>query len=183
MKYNAALTKAWLELKSVAGDKKFSLLFLADEYEINLEKEKVLSLSADSEAPGHISVLILHFLLRKLKGLPLIKNKWISFKDLAGGLIYYPVFKKRAIDFVVRKYGENPKALFELIGRFDAVKAEFADTSIIIEVFTGVPVLISLWRGDEEFGAEANILFDKSIENIFCTEDVVVLAGVAASMF
>jgi len=36
-------------------------------------------------------------------------------------------------------------------------------------------------RGDEEFGPEANILFDKSITDIFCTEDIVVLSEHAAA--
>jgi hypothetical protein len=38
-----------------------------------------------------------------------------------------------------------------------------------------------MWRPDEEFGPEANLLFDKSITGIFCTEDIVVLAGIIAS--
>jgi hypothetical protein len=38
-----------------------------------------------------------------------------------------------------------------------------------------------LWRGDEEFGPEANLLFDRSITEIFCTEDVVITAEIVAS--
>jgi len=30
-------------------------------------------------------------------------------------------------------------------------------------------------KADEEFGPDANILFDKNISGIFCTEDIVVL--------
>jgi hypothetical protein len=52
---------------------------------------------------------------------------------------------------------------------------------IVLEAFERVPVLISLWRPDEEFEPEANMLFDKSITQVFSTEDIVVLAGLVAS--
>ena len=52
--------------------------------------------------------------------------------------------------------------------------------SIVLEVTEGVPILISLWRADEEFAANANIFFDRSINKIFCTEDIVVLAEMVA---
>lgn len=58
---------------------------------------------------------------------------------------------------------------------------EQGDIGIVLEAFQGVPALITLWRGDEEFGPEVNMLFDKSITQIFCTEDIVVLAGIIAS--
>ena len=41
--------------------------------------------------------------------------------------------------------------------------------------------MILIWRADEEFGPEANMLFDESIKRIFCTEDIVVLAGTVAA--
>jgi len=52
----------------------------------------------------------------------------------------------------------------------------------VVDVFKGVPVLVELWAGDDEFGPEANMLFDKSIRDIFCIEDIVVLGGFVASV-
>ena len=55
-----------------------------------------------------------------------------------------------------------------------------AEFSIVLDVFDSVPILITLWRGDEEFSPEVNIIFDKSIKDIFCTEDIVILAEFVA---
>jgi len=41
--------------------------------------------------------------------------------------------------------------------------------------------LIKLWRQDTEFGPDANMYFDASIKNIFCTEDIVMLAQIVSS--
>jgi hypothetical protein len=40
-----------------------------------------------------------------------------------------------------------------------------------------VPLQLILWEGDNEFPAEANILFDKTIGRILSPEDVAWLAG------
>ena len=115
--------------------------------------------------------------------MPAQTAEWISFKELSSGEQYYPAFRKRAIEPIISKYGDNPGGIFSSIGRLPAVMAGGADAAIVLNVFEGVAVLIKLWRGDEEFGPEANMLFDKSIAEIFCTEDVAVLGGfIAASI-
>ena len=181
MGYDVALGKAWLELESVAGHKSYAVQFLADEYSVNVGNKTVSSLSCNVPAKEFVSILVLHYLVRKIQGLPALTGEWISFKQLEGGQGYYPAFKKRAIDPIARKYGAKPEALLEIIGRFKAKKAQLADVSVVVEVFENVPVLITLAKADEEFGPEANVLFDKSVQGILCTEDVVVLAGFVAS--
>jgi hypothetical protein len=73
--------------------------------------------------------------------------------------------------------------LYSVLDRLPGIRVKEADIGIILDVFAGVPALIELWRADTEFGPEANLLFDKSITGIFCTEDIVVLAeSIAGSL-
>ena len=176
MGYAVALSKAWQELEDHSGNKHIRVRFLADEYTVDLENKRILSSSCNVAAKDWITILILHYLKQKMQGLPLLSSQWLSFRELAGGKEYFPVFKKRVIDVIARKYGCKPDALLGLTERFKAKASQLADVSVVVEVFDGVEVLIALWRGDDEFGPEANILFDESIKNIFCTEDIVVLA-------
>jgi len=180
MEYEAALNKAFLELTKLTKEKNLSLRFLEDNYTIDLEKKQVLSLSCNAPAKVYYSIVILHYLIRKLKGLPGLTEKWISFKELSGGPGYYPTFKKRVIDVIMRKYSAHPDALFDLGERFQAKKAQVADVSVVLDVFEKVPFLITFWRGDDEFGPETNVLFDQSISDILCTEDIVVVSEIIA---
>ncbi len=180
MGYAAALSKAWSGLEGISKEENISVRFLSDEYTVDSGNRRILSLSCNAPVKDYIGILILHYLKRKLRGLPLINGEWISFKQLDGGEGYYPAFKKRVIDPIMRRYGSNPESVLELIERFKAKRIQLADFSIVLDVFDNVPVLITLWRGDEEFGPEANILFDKSIKDIFCTEDIVILAEFVA---
>jgi hypothetical protein len=181
MEYDVAITKAWTELESLTEEKKFSIRFLADEYEIDLDGKKVLSLSCNAPAQAFASILILHYLKERIVGLPPVRGEWVAFQELVGGQGYYPVFKKRVIKRIEKKYGGNPDALNDLTGRFKAKKSDLADVGVIIEAFDDIPVLIQIWRADEEFGPSVDILFDKNIESVFCTEDIVVLSEFVAS--
>lgn len=181
MSYAAAIEKSWGELLSLNPGKNISVKFLADEYTVNIDEKNVLSLSCNAAAKDFTAILILHYLSQKLKGLPRLSQEWVSFKELSGVQGYYPAFRKRSIEPIIRKYGAHPENLLAALERLPAKRISQGDVGIVLEVFDGVPVLVTLWRGDDEFGPEANILFDKSIGRIFCTEDIVVLAGIIAT--
>jgi hypothetical protein len=176
MSYEAALSKAWLEIERLSAEKNFKLKFFSDEYSVDAADRKIMSLSCNIPAKDFVSILLLHYLERKIQGLPELSGEWISFKELESGESYYPAFRKRAIEPVLRKYGSNPEGILRGIAK----KIDQADAAVTMEAFAGVPVMVEIWKGDDEFKAEANILFDRSIANIFCTEDVAVLGGFVA---
>ncbi len=182
MSYDIAINKAWEELAALTKEKNLAVKFLGDEYSVDLEAKKLISLACNVPAKDFTAILILHYLIKKINGLPRLRNEWISFKELSGIEGYAPAFRKRAIEPVIRKYGLNPRALFTALERLPGKKSETGEVSIIVEAFEGVPALVELWAGDEEFGPEANMLFDKGITNIFCTEDTAVLAGLIAEV-
>lgn len=181
MAYEIALKKAWDDLLSLTSEKIFSVKFLADEYAIDLRGKSVVFLACNVPAKDFTAILILHYLIQKIKGLPQLRGEWLTFRELARIEGYYPAFRKRAVEPVIRKYGSSPENIFSVLERLPSKKAGLADASIIIEALEGVPVLIRLLRPDEEFGPDANILFDRSVTEIFCTEDIIVLAGIVAA--
>lgn len=180
MGYEAALEKAWLELERQKVRDRQTVGMLADEYSIDFKKKTVTSLSCNTPAKDFTAIIILHYLSRSFSGLPEIAGEWLTFREFSGIEGYYAAFRKRAVQPILNKYGRNPEGIYEVLERFPGKKVSGADVSIVLEVLEGVPILISLWRADEEFVANANIFFDRSISKIFCTEDIVVLAGMVA---
>lgn len=182
MEYAAALEKAWSELADLTEEKIFSIDFLSDKYKIDLAKRSVFSVSSGVSAKDYTGVIILHYLVKKLKLgiLPEPAGEWISFKQLEGAEGYYPTFKKRVREPILKKYGPDPDGLLKAIELFPAKRIQVGDVGIVLEVFEDVPLLIAMWKGDEEFGPEVNISFDRSISAIFCTEDIIVLSEIIA---
>jgi hypothetical protein len=182
MGYQTALDKSWQGLGVLGKTERFTVKFLSDYYDIDINSRKVLSSACNVLAKDYLAILILHYLIKKLEGLPELIGDWISFKELPGGDGYYDAFRKRSLDPIIRKYGRNPKGLSDCLERLPAKVARYGDCAIILDVFENVPVLITVWGQDEEFTAETNMLFDRSIANIFCTEDVAVLSTILAGM-
>jgi hypothetical protein len=106
---------------------------------------------------------------------------WLTFREFSGIEGYYDAYYKRSIEPIIRKYGKNPDAFKDVLNRFSGELSDGADVSIIIGPFRDIPILIKLWFADEEFGPDANIYFDASIKNIFCIEDIVVLAQLVSA--
>jgi hypothetical protein len=178
MSYITAINKAWDDIDKLdPGKELIALRFFSDEYSIDPAGRSILSLSCNVPAKDFVSILLLHYLKAKLEGLPESAGEWVSFKELSGGESYYPAFRKRAIEPLIRKHGSNPQGIYACLERVPGEQLKQADAAIRVDAFEKVPLLIEVWRGDEEFPPEANLLFDKSIQKIFCTEDIAVLGG------
>lgn len=180
MSYEVAINKSWEALAETGANGLIPVKFLADEYTVDTKNQTIISLSCNVPAKDFFSILILHYLAHRTRGLPQLTGEWLSFKEVSGVEGYSSAFRKRAIEPVLRKYGSHPEGILTVLERLPAKKVDQGDMAIVLEAFVGVPVLIELWRQDDEFGAEANMLFDKSIVKIFCAEDIAVLASIIA---
>jgi hypothetical protein len=118
-------------------------------------------------------ILLLHY-FTQAKGTPLAR-KQITYRDLPGGLVYYPTFVKRTIEPLVDYFGERPPLLIKagvVVGGSDG---QMGDSSLFVLAFPRVPVTIILWRGDGELPPGGNLLFDASISDYLESEDVTVV--------
>jgi len=180
MSYDIAINKAWEAVLVLHPPRALNIKFLADEYALDCVDKKVLSSACNVPAKDFTAILILHYLAQKLKGLPPVSGEWADFRELSGIEGYGPAFRARSIDPILKKYGTHPQGLVSALTRLPGKQTKEGDVGILLEAFVGVPVLVTLWQGDEEFGPDANMLFDRSISKIFCTEDTVVLAQIIA---
>lgn len=182
MGYQAALDKSWQDLEILCKTERLTVRFLGDHYDVDIHSRKVLSSACNVPAKDYLAILILHYLIKRLKGLPQLLGEWISFKELPGGDGYYDAFRKRTLEPIIRKYGENPGGLANSLDRLPGKKVQYGDCAVVLDVFENIPVLITISGQDEEFSAQANMLFDRTVANIFCTEDIAVLSTFLAGM-
>ena len=180
MGIEAALNKAWEDLKGSGKDKPLGASFIGADYSVDLERKEVLSSRDGTKVKDYFALLILHYILKQgTASTP--SGEWISFRDLDAGEFYYPVFRKRAIEPVLGKYGANPFGIFNNAQKIDAKKIDMADAAVEVKVFEKVPVAVLLWKSDDELPADANILFKENIKQIFGTEDIAVISEIVAS--
>ncbi len=130
------------------------------------------------EVPRYLQVLLLHYLAGATK--TQLANRFISFRELEGGALYYSAFKARAIDPLVKEFGLKPERLRRVAATLDAEPLSLGSVGVRLRFFDRLPVAVTLWLGDVEVSASANILFDASAAKILPTEDLSVVGGITS---
>jgi hypothetical protein len=155
------------------GPNEIGIDYLNQSYHIMIPDCKILLEEGGTEAPLRDKILILHYFTRA-KG-TVATGKLATFKQLAGGVSYFPAFSQRAIGPLVKNFGKSPELLMKAVRKLGGHKADHGDMSVTISAFPRVPITLVLWRGDEEVPPNGNILFDVNVSDYLPTEDVTVL--------
>ncbi len=128
----------------------------------------------ETEVPLQEQVLILHY----LQGCrPLLRGRWIAYREIQGAGFYWNAFVKRAIDPLKNVFGMNVPAFRQAAAKLQATEVSGTAAGYRFGVLPYAPVQMILWEGDEEFPAEANILFDATVGDYLSPEDAAWLAS------
>ncbi len=139
--------------------------------ELDFEDE----VESETEIPIQEQILILHYMLSPVP--PLLTDNWVSYREIRGASFYYSAFVKRAIDPLKKVFGQNVDGLLRAAEILGGKTIDTGDVGYEFRLFPNIPVRLILWAGDDEFPAEANIVFDENIAEILSPEDIAWLAG------
>jgi len=148
--------------------------YLNQPYHITLPDVEILLEDSNVEVPLKDKILILHY-FTLAKDTP-ATGILITYKQLPGGISYFPAFSQRAIVPFVNHFGKNPELLIKAAAKLGGREADYGDVSVTVNAFDHVPITLVLWRGDDELAPNGNILFDANISDYLSTEDVTVLS-------
>jgi hypothetical protein len=129
----------------------------------------------EAEIPIQEQILILHYM--GSSALPLSTGNWVSYREIPGASFYFSAFVKRAIDPLKKVFGQNAAALSRAAEILGGETIDAGDVGYEFRLFPNLPVRLILWVGDDEFPAEAGIVFDESVKEILSPEDIAWLAG------
>lgn len=150
------------------------LNYLNQPYRIMIPSGEVLLENDSADVPLRDKILILHY-FTGAKGTP-ATGKLIAYKQLHGGVSYFPAFSQRAVGPLVKNFGTKPELLKKAAAILGGREAQHGDVSVTINGFDRVPITLVLWAGDEEVAPNGSILFDANISDYLSTEDVTVLS-------
>jgi hypothetical protein len=154
----------------------FRIPFLDRTYLVSFPQFEFSDLTPDNkEIPLQEQVLILHYLNVPL--MPALTSRWVAYREIPGASFYFGAFVKRAVEPLKKVFGNDLEGFSRAAGKLQSNEIDNGDAGFEFPVLPAVPLQLILWAGDEEFPAEANILFDKNIGQILSPEDVAWLAG------
>jgi hypothetical protein len=162
----------------LAAEQTVIVNYLNRTYRVPVHDTEISLKDGAEDVPLRDKILLLHY-LTQAKGTPL-SNQVITFKELPEGGSYFPTYYKRAIKPLVDNFGNEPGRLQAVASSLGGRPADYGDLAVTVTAFPRVPVTLVLWRGDDEFPPEGNILFDSSISDYLTTEDINVLCETVA---
>ena len=185
--YRIAYQKGWKDLKRrIPGEVairrgarfdeetlQLTVGFLHSEYVLDYEAEAIHRKSDGKEPDIMAAILILNFLsfsnVNAASG-----GNWVSLKEIPnGGALFYPAFRKNPIEDLIATFGKSPELLLRCAAELGGEPATLGSVSVLFHPFSGVPVCVVLWEGDEEISANATILFQPSISDLLHIESII----------
>lgn len=173
------MAQAWGSLSGKAVDPR--VRFLGDEFSVDSMNKRIEAVGRPSRVDDGLALLILHYLARRAEGLPAPTGTWLGISELSLAAGFADVFAARATGLLAGEFGGDPERIYATLEEVPGERVARADASLVLKAFAHVPVLIDIWGADEEFEADAGLLFDSSVTEVFCTEDIVVLAETVAA--
>jgi len=157
-------------------DEVAKLSFLGRGARVLLDERVVVDDESGEPLPIWSQILILHHLRDIKEGIE-PGGRWITFKEVPSGEFYLSAFNKRSKDLAIKFFGERPDVLHEIAPKLGGERfRDVGDVSYLFRVFPKVPVVLVMYRADEEFPPDANMLFDATIPEFMCTEDIAVIS-------
>ncbi|MCK5197073.1 MAG: DUF3786 domain-containing protein [Spirochaetales bacterium] len=149
----------------------YEITFLGTIYEIGMPEVNFIT----EGVPTIVEVLILHY-LTTMEDKP-VRGEFVSFNSIPNGMFYFKSFQQRALDKLISNFEKNPAELVAAGAALGGEKWTTGDYSSIIPVFPKIDMVVQIYKADDEFPAEANILFSDNIVNFLPAEDTAFLGG------
>jgi hypothetical protein len=133
-----------------------------EDYGIYPQESQIIRLQENNPDVGHLLGLFIIYYLLRSKDIS-ISKEWISEKDIPGGPTFFRGPHKIPTQIIEKRYENNVKEFKAVCERLDGIPLDMADAAYAFEITPRIPVAVQFWDMDDEFSAEAKLLFDKTI--------------------
>ncbi|MEZ5126370.1 MAG: DUF3786 domain-containing protein [Thermoleophilia bacterium] len=135
-------------------------------------------------AHAAVAILILHYLIGADGSSD--DDAWHAFRELPDGMFYATSFARRAEATLAAAFAAGEGGS---LGRFRAVASaqageqlDLADAGYAFRALPKIRLAVLVWQGDDDFPAEARVLFSSAAARVLPAEDLAGLGEALARM-
>lgn len=111
-----------------------------------------------------------------------LTGEWMPFRSLKNASPFGPAFQKTVTDVFAKTFSGHLPELEQSCRTLGGKKLPHSDAGYQIDAFACIPVQFLFWDRDEEFPAQANILFDRGATGFIHVESLVSVASEGLSL-
>ncbi len=158
-----------------SSTRQYTLSVWGHDYVIDSDQQTVSSTDGFIPAqPDYMSLFIVHYLLGSTLAFP--AGEWVSEKDIPGGAAFFRGPHTLPTGEIVNTFGDDLDRFSKTCSDIGGRSLDMADAAFAFDIRPNIPVALLYWQGDEDFGAEAKLLFDRSISQHLALDIVYALA-------
>lgn len=148
------------------------IIFYNEEYRLD-HKSGMLTLLRDPDRKLLFAAVIsIYNLFHYSKPGAVLSNEFVPFRQVKRAAPFAPAFQKKTVDFLAETFDGHMEELRRACISLGGTPMKQGDVGYQISVFDCLPIQVFFWDGDEEFPAQANILFDANITDFVHEETV-----------
>ena len=104
-------------------------------------------------------------------------GSFVPFRQVKGASPFAPAFERTVAEELAKPFDGHLEALRRACEALKGEPVRQGDAGYILRAFDCMPVMMVFWDGDDEFPAQANLLFDANITDFTHEETVCCVAG------
>ena len=159
----------------------FSLTAWDVNYRIDPAARNISAVDAGRSLHDYFDIFLLHYLLNDHK--LYTQGEWISEKDMPGGPTFFRGPHAIPTEWISRRFGNDLGSFTRCCSRLSGAPLDLADAAFEFTIVPHIKVALLYWIGDDDFPAEAKILYDKSLTDFFALDVVYALAITVCNRF
>lgn len=153
------------------GDGYLKITHFGVSFGIRLDNGRIERL--DGKEANATEMLNIYTLLGYVKENAFLMDKWVPFADLRNARPFGPAYKIGVTDVFAATFSGHAEELKEAFLKLNGTELPQGDVGYQINAFECEPMRFYFWDRDEEFEAQANILFDYSATDFNHVESAV----------
>jgi hypothetical protein len=151
------------------------LVFLRREYVIDQLSWTITRADDGSVPPSLMQSLILSYLSMS-DGTPPI-DRWLGFRELPNGLFYAQAFQGYTGAELIRDLHGDVVVFRQASEKLQSRPLALGDAGYVFQVLPRLSLAAIMWAGDDEFPAQAQVLFQESAPHYLVTDGLAILGS------
>jgi hypothetical protein len=151
------------------------VLFLRREYVID-QTEWSVQRADDGAAPPSIMQSLILTYLYTADGTP-PADRWVGFRELPNGLFYAPAFQGYTGAVLVRDLDGAVEQFRQASQQLGGAAVPIGDAGYAFQVLPRLKLAVVMWSGDDEFPAQAQVLFQETAPHYLITDGLAIVGS------
>lgn len=154
----------------------FTIIHFGRKYGIHYKTGVIIPWDDDDPA-NHDEQLNIYTLLGYCKDGAQCAGRWVPFRDVKGASPFAPAYDRHILKPLAATFSGRLADFRRAAAAIGGTPLPHSDAGFLLHGFQCIPMKFLFWDGDDEFPAQANILYDASVTDFIHVESTVSLAS------